>query len=915
MSSTTLRPEARSVPWSQLDVAQRGALERMVALLDAALNDLSAQKGRREPELGLVLDSDRASRNVFLSGERGTGKTTVLLSLREACYWARIDRAAPAGYLKADDTEVEKTLGDLWTKTLGFADRLVWLEPIDMEPLPSSTNLLAAILARVDKAVKPDEPHSRSGSREAGARRAAHGLLDPSPDYHQALMDLQELMTSVALAWDGNITQRAGSVDPDTYAVEVMRAEKARLSLNQKMNDVLDQLARKVFDRGATRDPLFVLPVDDFDLNPPRSLDLLRLLRATSVPRLFNIILGDVRVAEVVFNLNLSRSFIEVAGDPRSSEFVAVQPDAVQKVATELAANAVRKLIPPAQSIHLRSMSTAEALYYRPIASAAGEKRLYQILEQCPLVITPPGAIAPITGPPENLYTFLLRKPAVRPDATPVSPAAQPADATTSTTAAAGAITPPSPAERDRKAIETDVLHSPYSAKTFLNMTPRRAADMWQSLREALARPSSGDALGSGESVLNQFLEVLVESCRKGIAEDVVLSYAERQILWRAFERGAGDEWELDTFAYEEEPKVGAGISLLLPEKEIRSPPRRGRAATGGKPQPPADSDDPSSIPPAPPPGVRKAGQARQIVRASRGKGWRLWARGGRGDDPDPSRRRATAPPMEDVTASLVMLIQDILVLGQEGRWLGRQLMPNLPVLKQWAVTEWRVDYWLKTTVTWPTPTWATFWEYDRFLGRWNYSIDSLNSATSMEPRTKLMFLAYAWIDAATAVLAWEEFQALPNPHASDWPALARRVAALLDREGGDELADDRVRYWVLDVAYMLLPEVTGIGDAVISHFTAIRKLRDFWSDQVEEMRSYRLRVLRGRFAGAGMLNLANDLGGRTPQGLPDRLNVQLVTSYHEDRSVSFIDAELAPPSSRSSGDGGNEGGVNPAGA
>lgn len=318
MSSTTLRPEARSVPWCQLDSAQRDALGRMIALLNAALNDLHAQKGRREPGPGLVLDSDRSSRNVFLSGERGTGKTTVLLSLREACYWAKLDQTAPAGYVDTDDPAVRKILEDLWTTLQTFASRLVWLEPIDMESLPASTNLLAAILARIDKAVKPDETSSGSESRGVGAGRAAYGLLDPSPDYQQAMMALQELMTSVALAWDGNITQRAGSLDPDTYAVEVMRAEQARLSLNQKMNHVLDQLARKVFDRGGTRDPLLVLPVDDFDLNPPRSLDLLRLLRAISVPRLFNIVLGDLRVAEVVFNLSLSGALVEVARDPRS---------------------------------------------------------------------------------------------------------------------------------------------------------------------------------------------------------------------------------------------------------------------------------------------------------------------------------------------------------------------------------------------------------------------------------------------------------------------------------------------------------------------------------------------------------------------------------------------------------------------
>ena len=82
-------------------------------------------------------------------------------------------------------------------------------------------------------------------------------------------MELQRLKSDVSLAWDGNIDQRAAQLDPDAYAQEVMRAESARLGLNRRLSDVLAKLAHVEHCRNQKRGPvLFVLPVDDFDLNP-----------------------------------------------------------------------------------------------------------------------------------------------------------------------------------------------------------------------------------------------------------------------------------------------------------------------------------------------------------------------------------------------------------------------------------------------------------------------------------------------------------------------------------------------------------------------------------------------------------------------------------------------------------------------
>ena len=66
-----------------------------------------------------------------------------------------------------------------------MATRLVWLEPLDMETLPRTANLMAAILARIGAACDGldllRDPRGRRG--EVASARGSGGLLDPSPEY------------------------------------------------------------------------------------------------------------------------------------------------------------------------------------------------------------------------------------------------------------------------------------------------------------------------------------------------------------------------------------------------------------------------------------------------------------------------------------------------------------------------------------------------------------------------------------------------------------------------------------------------------------------------------------------------------------------------------------------------------------
>lgn len=72
----------------------------------------------------------------------------------------------------------------------------------------------------------------------------------------------------------------------------------------------LDALAATFYPAAApVSNPLFVLPVDDVDLDSLRCLEMLKLLRLVPVPKLFALVLGNIRIVDLVLNLQYSNEF------------------------------------------------------------------------------------------------------------------------------------------------------------------------------------------------------------------------------------------------------------------------------------------------------------------------------------------------------------------------------------------------------------------------------------------------------------------------------------------------------------------------------------------------------------------------------------------------------------------------------
>jgi hypothetical protein len=388
-----LRQEAQAFSLEELDLEQLGAASRILEMLDeaaAAIPDEKAAEAPRSPWLAMRLDRARRSMVAFLDGARGMGKTSILLTLMRAFDKEVADKqVAPTLADEEADPERKRLLGEVWEKIKLLRDRVIWLETLDLEPVASNTNLLAAILARIERRA------------QELLRPASRGAF--SDEETDALAELNTLMRDVGFAWEGNVRERASSLDPELYAEEVIAAELTRLNFNERLEKVLARLSRQIEDavRDKVQRPLFVLPVDDLDLNPTFTLDLLRLVRAVYSPRLFTVMLGDMEMTDRVVTARYLGELTQPFG--QRVDFGPNGTEDVQIAARETAAHALRKLLPPAQRVDLRPPSFDDAMKYRPKGSGP---ILGEILEKIPCPWKSP-LFPKVTKHPKNFSEYI----------------------------------------------------------------------------------------------------------------------------------------------------------------------------------------------------------------------------------------------------------------------------------------------------------------------------------------------------------------------------------------------------------------------------------------------------------------------------------------------------------------------------
>ncbi len=743
-SPSILRPEARPFRYEGLYTSQREAFEKIIRAMASATKAIDHRGMQVAPTIMPNIEQDRTNRTVFLSGERGTGKSSVLLTVQ---YYLS-DRQ-----LREESNTLPKSAGDD-LHTLIDAP-VLWLEPLDLDPLPGPTNLLAAILTRIDRAI--------SLGQDTGC---SPGVLNPFPDAENAQVKLQQLKCDVSMAWDGNLDQRAGQLDPDAYAQEVMRAENARLMINSRLCEVLDALAKQVpwvsARQSSNGGALFVLPIDDMDLNPTRCLDLLRLIRLISVPRLFVIALGSVEAMANVAWAEAAGTLAQI-GKNGLSRTVFDQLE-VHAYGHEVAVETLRKSLPPEQRVHLEHRTADEALAF---CLPGNERNLRDLMDLCKL------QPAPQRRSPEPTRSHRCYN----------DRCGHPHDWIKDLThLLMGRAIPRQSATRP----ETDFFTQPNAGfQSLLVCSTRELADLWLEVQGLAGNVAADNTRQSPEKTIQSLAVHAAKALRDGILNDPGLSGDDRLRVSQGIEVRSDGTIQFD-----------ASIVTVQAQAPFYD-------TIGGQF---AESGSVQILP---------------AMYLNRHERWSMRPRDRSAPEWDPNSLRAPrrAWYLSDRTGAWFRLLYDLSVMNDRPWLVGGQRTP-LHETADYVVVTWHLAQRMMLHVPWIIPPLGTFWAMDRFLDAWNAVIDYHRDKQKTDDEHSREWIACNWLEASARALMGEpEVQAgatagfLPEWSLKVEGTEARgQVATTLSRLLEGARSNIRGKYWahrqfLRNVIVLLAPE------------------------------------------------------------------------------------------------------------
>lgn len=354
---TRLRAEAQYLGSDSLSGGQCEAAESLLDLLDDALKESTAT-----PE------ASRYNRVLLLEGERGCGKSSLIHTLRS---W--MDPEDPEQQILADllrerrarraETDSPATRGQsLKSRALERIQTVDWLEPLRLDPLFPGTNLLAAVLARVEKIA------TRLLTRDERYNR--QGMLEPVSRVDRALHELDNLRRHAITGFEGNLEQARNTLPPENYANTVNDNETQKLELKSKLNKILGEIRAGSSRNAGDVEGIYVLTIEDIDMRPSRAAEVLRLAYEIAVPRLVVLLVGtlDVLDRSLRFKYLNEISSLTGAGDEETTRLNA-------ELSNELSSSALSKMLPLSHRIHLGNMRPQESWRFsRPGSQKQDEK-------------------------------------------------------------------------------------------------------------------------------------------------------------------------------------------------------------------------------------------------------------------------------------------------------------------------------------------------------------------------------------------------------------------------------------------------------------------------------------------------------------------------------------------------------------
>ena len=200
------RPEAQATTWDALMPPVK------MAVRDLLVRIHGAHHGVRDKNTGKSADrSIQQTGNCFLVyGSRGTGKTTVLLNAQRAVSRKLMGTFFEKTPNRREMPSEKKSREDSQNNAEKLSkDGIIWLEILNLEPIPNEANLLTVLLTQVRNAL-----HTHCDKRQRDQR----SIFEEEANSAQQL--LKRLIADTTLMWQ-NITE------PDTRNISARQVKAA----------------------------------------------------------------------------------------------------------------------------------------------------------------------------------------------------------------------------------------------------------------------------------------------------------------------------------------------------------------------------------------------------------------------------------------------------------------------------------------------------------------------------------------------------------------------------------------------------------------------------------------------------------------------------------------------------------------
>lgn len=319
--------------------------EHLLPPLKRAVHDLlmriaGAERDRRVRRH--TQEQKEVSSCFLVCGSRGTGKTTVLLSAKEAI-------CKNEGFFKVSTSDNILNEAQEWAKQL--KTEIVWLDPLDLEPLPPATNLLTNLLTQVRNALDGHEPN-QIGSTSIFEESAT----DPR-------QKLSELINDATLMWE-----EIQEADTRNKANRQRAAAEIYATFRQRFKEGMDALSKKLALRhGDNEGCSIVLPIDNIDRSPDHLKAIIKLAQMVSHPCLWLVMAGDREEVETFLERAYWKELIySQAGVDARGKIGHGGEDETLAMARRQSTAAAAKVWPPSHRVEIDFVQPKDTLDFKP---------------------------------------------------------------------------------------------------------------------------------------------------------------------------------------------------------------------------------------------------------------------------------------------------------------------------------------------------------------------------------------------------------------------------------------------------------------------------------------------------------------------------------------------------------------------